>query len=126
MTARHTDKRRGDDRDRVFEHKFENFVTLVGAPSAQTDTFDEGRGGNTGNITRVLMRVGTNTSNQAAVLTFTDVDDFEVFNSGSKAKGADYIMDVDIPYVGVLTLSVLAGGNPGASGQIVTVKIQGE
>ena len=79
-----------------------------------------------GNITRVLLTVSTNTGNKGATLTLDDVDSFEIFNSGLKAKGASYVMDVDIPIKGAVTLGMTPEGDPGASGQTVVVKIMGE
>lgn len=121
--ARISDPRRGDDRNRIWEALFDTFITLNTETAEQTVDLTKI---SNGIITRILMSIDTNTNGVGATLTIDDADGFEIFNSGLKAQGADYIMDTDIPFKGITTIGYTPGGNPGADSQIVTVKLMGE
>ena len=123
MTARIKDPRRGDLQNRIWEALFDPFTTTNGASAEQTVTLSYPKNGN---ITRILMSIDTNTGGVGATLTIDDVDGFEVFNSGLKAENDSYVMDVDIPFKGNLTIGYTPGGDPGANSQVVTVKLLGE
>jgi hypothetical protein len=124
MTARKTDARRSDQKNAIWEYLMDTFTTTNGATATQEVVFNDSPGGI---VTRILLSVnGTNTNGKGATLTLDDVDGFEIFNSGIKAEDAPYVMDVDVPYVGALTIKMAPEGDPGATGQTVTVKLMGE
>jgi len=76
-----------------------------------------------GVLHQAFMRVPNFTNVVTATLTIQDEDGFELFNSGAKAKGADYLL-APVPELlllaGKITISVTLSGVPGGDGGTVS------
>ncbi len=66
-----------------------------------------------GVITRIILVLSDSQNAITAVLTIDDANGIEVFNSGAKDENDTYIMDLDCPVVGEITIGLDPSADPG-------------